>query len=161
MVKYRRRVNVRPSLHVCRLTRQLHPTIPSTIEPSSMAPNPNPPVILQPPPSAPDTSTRATSPNPPSTTRTGIVVFSGGSAANSLVDVFERVREANKTSLSYVIPISDNGGSTSEIIRVFGGPGMTLPSMRTRNRQNSTHLTRHAHRHRRCALTTREADPGQ
>ncbi|KID79662.1 uncharacterized protein G6M90_00g017300 [Metarhizium brunneum] len=89
-----------------------------------MAPNPNPPVILQPPPSAPDTSTRATSPNPPSTTRTGIVVFSGGSAANSLVDVFERVREANKTSLSYVIPISDNGGSTSEIIRVFGGPGI-------------------------------------
>ncbi|KAG6013985.1 hypothetical protein E4U41_004935, partial [Claviceps citrina] len=56
--------------------------------------------------------------------RTGIVVFSGGSAANSLVDVFERVREANNTTLSYVIPISDNGGSTSEIIRVFGGPGI-------------------------------------
>lgn len=58
-----------------------------------------------------------------SASRTGIVVFSGGSAANNLVDVFERVREANRTTLSYVIPISDNGGSTSEIIRVFGGPG--------------------------------------
>ncbi|KAG5913358.1 hypothetical protein E4U42_001245 [Claviceps africana] len=54
----------------------------------------------------------------------GIVVFSGGSAANSLVDVFERLRDANETTLSYVIPISDNGGSTSEIIRVFGGPGI-------------------------------------
>lgn len=63
---------------------------------------------------------RAVSPGP---TRTGIVVFSGGSAANNLVDVFESVRAANGT-LSYVIPISDNGGSTSEIIRVFGGPGM-------------------------------------
>ncbi|UNI13854.1 hypothetical protein JDV02_000552 [Purpureocillium takamizusanense] len=65
---------------------------------------------------------RAISPNPEA--RGGIVVFSGGSAANSLVDVFERVREANRATLSYVIPISDNGGSTSEIIRVFGGPGI-------------------------------------
>ncbi|OAQ96720.1 hypothetical protein LLEC1_07851 [Akanthomyces lecanii] len=63
---------------------------------------------------------RAVSPGP---TRAGIVVFSGGSAANNLVDVFESVRAADGT-LSYVIPISDNGGSTSEIIRVFGGPGI-------------------------------------
>lgn len=55
--------------------------------------------------------------------RDNLVVFSGGSAANNLVDVFERVRESSKSALSYVIPISDNGGSTSEIIRVFGGPG--------------------------------------
>ena len=55
--------------------------------------------------------------------RGGIVVFSGGSAANSLVDVFNDVRDANRTSLSYIIPISDNGGSSSELIRVFGGPG--------------------------------------
>ncbi len=53
-----------------------------------------------------------------------LVVFSGGSAANSLVDVFNEVMENNKCSLSYVIPISDNGGSSSEIIRVFGGPGI-------------------------------------
>ena len=70
---------------------------------------------------APASPRRAVSPNPGS--RSGIVIFSGGSAANNLVDVFERVREANRSSLSYVIPISDNGGSTSEIIRVFGGPG--------------------------------------
>jgi 2-phospho-L-lactate transferase/gluconeogenesis factor (CofD/UPF0052 family) len=65
---------------------------------------------------------RPLSPNPSS--HGGIVVFSGGSAANNLVDVFEHVRQANQCTLSYVIPISDNGGSTSEIIRVFGGPGI-------------------------------------
>jgi hypothetical protein len=53
----------------------------------------------------------------------GIVVFSGGSAANELVDVFNTVREDKKCPLSYIIPISDNGGSSSELIRVFGGPG--------------------------------------
>ncbi|EOA87465.1 uncharacterized protein SETTUDRAFT_87972 [Exserohilum turcica Et28A] len=54
----------------------------------------------------------------------GIVVFSGGSAANNLVDVFKTLREDKKCPLSYVIPISDNGGSSSELIRVFGGPGI-------------------------------------
>ncbi|KAF9700036.1 hypothetical protein EKO04_001852 [Ascochyta lentis] len=54
----------------------------------------------------------------------GIVVFSGGSAANNLVDVFKTVREDKRCPLSYVIPISDNGGSSSELIRVFGGPGI-------------------------------------
>lgn len=53
-----------------------------------------------------------------------ILVFSGGSAANSLVDVFNEVIEKNSCCLSYVIPISDNGGSSSELIRVFGGPGI-------------------------------------
>lgn len=54
----------------------------------------------------------------------GIAVFSGGSAANNLVDVFETVRESKNCPLSYIIPISDNGGSSSELIRVFGGPGI-------------------------------------
>ncbi|KAF2734118.1 UPF0052-domain-containing protein [Polyplosphaeria fusca] len=58
------------------------------------------------------------------TKRKGIVVFSGGSAANNLVDVFSTVREDKRCPLSYVIPISDNGGSSSELIRVFGGPGI-------------------------------------
>ena len=53
-----------------------------------------------------------------------VVVFSGGSAANSLVDVFNEVIERNNCTLTYVIPISDNGGSSSELIRVFGGPGI-------------------------------------
>ncbi|KAF7593336.1 hypothetical protein BBP40_011626 [Aspergillus hancockii] len=54
----------------------------------------------------------------------GIVVFSGGSAANNLVDVFNSVCESKKCPLSYIIPISDNGGSSSELIRIFGGPGI-------------------------------------
>ena len=68
----------------------------------------------------------------------GIVVFSGGSAANNLVDVFKVVRENKKCPLSYVIPISDNGGSTSELIRVFGGPGMNLYQFQQLN--ESTYL---------------------
>ncbi|PQE33612.1 hypothetical protein CJF32_00008607 [Rutstroemia sp. NJR-2017a WRK4] len=56
--------------------------------------------------------------------RRHIVVISGGSAANSLVDVFGKVAEDRGCFLSYVIPISDNGGSSSELIRVFGGPGI-------------------------------------
>ncbi|KAI1079245.1 UPF0052-domain-containing protein [Whalleya microplaca] len=54
----------------------------------------------------------------------GIVVFGGGTATNSLVDVLESLRESRRCSLSYIIPISDNGGSSSELIRVFGGPGI-------------------------------------
>ncbi|MCJ1317788.1 hypothetical protein MMC15_003115 [Xylographa vitiligo] len=59
-----------------------------------------------------------------SSTPHGIVVFSGGTAANSLVDVFSDIVKTRNCPLSYVIPISDNGGSSSELIRVFGGPGI-------------------------------------
>ena len=52
----------------------------------------------------------------------GIVVFSGGTAANSLVDVFNKIIAKRRCPLQYIIPISDNGGSSSELIRVFGGP---------------------------------------
>jgi hypothetical protein len=81
------------------------------------------PASLQPPNAGATLTPSPRRPLSPVPGRDGIVVFSGGSAANNLVDVFESVRKANRTSLSYVIPISDNGGSTSEIIRVFGGPG--------------------------------------
>lgn len=53
-----------------------------------------------------------------------LAVFSGGSAANNVVDVFNQVIDNNACSLTYIIPISDNGGSSSELIRVFGGPGI-------------------------------------
>ncbi|KAJ5974688.1 hypothetical protein N7481_011898 [Penicillium waksmanii] len=48
----------------------------------------------------------------------------GGSAANNLVDVFDALRQSKECPLSYIIPISDNGGSSSELIRIFGGPGI-------------------------------------
>ncbi|ORY59642.1 uncharacterized protein BCR38DRAFT_445099 [Pseudomassariella vexata] len=54
----------------------------------------------------------------------GIVIFGGGTATNSLVDIFNELRESRNCSLSYIIPISDNGGSSSELIRVLGGPGI-------------------------------------
>ncbi|KAJ5671284.1 hypothetical protein N7507_000411 [Penicillium longicatenatum] len=54
----------------------------------------------------------------------GIAVISGGSAANNLVDVFDAIRASKSCPLSYIIPISDNGGSSSELIRIFGGPGI-------------------------------------
>jgi 2-phospho-L-lactate transferase/gluconeogenesis factor (CofD/UPF0052 family) len=58
------------------------------------------------------------------TANRGIVVISGGSAANNLVEVFDALRESKNCLLSYIIPISDNGGSSSELIRIFGGPGI-------------------------------------
>ena len=61
--------------------------------------------------------------------RNGIAVFSGGTAANNLVDVFESVRDANQSTLAYIIPVSDNGGSSSELIRVFGGPGKPISQL--------------------------------
>ncbi|KAK5663050.1 hypothetical protein OQA88_6466 [Cercophora sp. LCS_1] len=54
----------------------------------------------------------------------GITVFSGGTAANSLVDVFKRIAKRKRAQLTYVIPISDNGGSSSELIRFIGGPSV-------------------------------------
>lgn len=59
-----------------------------------------------------------------STGNRGIAVISGGSAANNLVDVFDALRQSKECPLSYIIPISDNGGSSSELIRIFGGPGI-------------------------------------
>ncbi|KAH6840751.1 hypothetical protein B0I37DRAFT_357606 [Chaetomium sp. MPI-CAGE-AT-0009] len=56
--------------------------------------------------------------------RLGITVFSGGTAANSLVDVFNKIVEKRRCQLNYVIPISDNGGSSSELIRFVGGPSV-------------------------------------
>lgn len=76
---------------------------------------------------------RLPSPNPGSRPK-GIVVFSGGSAANNLVDIFTNISDNNACPLSYVIPISDNGGSSSELIRVFGGPGMSVVVLRCQDK---------------------------
>lgn len=54
----------------------------------------------------------------------GIVVFSGGSAANSLVDGFNDLAKSRNCLLSYAVAISDNGGSSSEINRFVGGPSV-------------------------------------
>lgn len=49
-----------------------------------------------------------------------ITIISGGTASNSLVSIFSSL----SPNISYILPISDNGGSTSELIRVVGGPAI-------------------------------------
>ncbi|GAA5807278.1 hypothetical protein MFLAVUS_000635 [Mucor flavus] len=49
------------------------------------------------------------------------VVFSGGSACNHILDGFHKTAAHD---VSYILGISDNGGSTSELLRVLGGPSV-------------------------------------
>lgn len=49
-----------------------------------------------------------------------ITIISGGTATNELVPLFLSL--SNK--VCYILPISDNGGSTSELIRFIGGPAI-------------------------------------
>lgn len=84
---------------------------PQSLNPPASTPRP-----LTPPPASPYP------PTPRHPERGGIAVFSGGTAANFLVDVFDKITSKKKRPLRYIIPISDNGGSSSELIRVFGGP---------------------------------------
>lgn len=53
-----------------------------------------------------------------------LVVFSGGTATNNLTPCFSELSIAKGCELSFILPISDNGGSTSEILRVLGGPAI-------------------------------------
>ncbi|KAI9274254.1 hypothetical protein BY458DRAFT_507720 [Sporodiniella umbellata] len=48
------------------------------------------------------------------------VVFSGGSACNFITNTFQSITP----SVCYVLGVSDNGGSTSELLRVLGGPSI-------------------------------------
>ncbi|KAI8391456.1 uncharacterized protein BYT42DRAFT_490361 [Radiomyces spectabilis] len=52
---------------------------------------------------------------------TSFVVISGGSACNYVARAFH---ENSKNNVCYVLGIADNGGSTSEILRVLGGPSI-------------------------------------
>lgn len=59
------------------------------------------------------------------------LVISGGTGGNSICSAF-----GNAT---YVLPVSDDGGSSSEIIRVIGGP--SVGKRRIRYRRNILFLT--------------------
>lgn len=48
------------------------------------------------------------------------IVFSGGSACNFITSTFQSITP----SVCYVLGVSDNGGSTSELLRVLGGPSI-------------------------------------
>ncbi|OAD71102.1 hypothetical protein PHYBLDRAFT_134721, partial [Phycomyces blakesleeanus NRRL 1555(-)] len=49
------------------------------------------------------------------------VVFSGGSACNNIAQAFHQISNNN---VCYILGVSDNGGSTSELLRVLGGPSI-------------------------------------
>ncbi|XP_050107250.1 uncharacterized protein YNL011C [Malus sylvestris] len=55
------------------------------------------------------------SPPPPS-----LLVFSGGTAFNGVVEELKGFT----TRVAHVLPVSDDGGSTAEIVRVLGGPAV-------------------------------------
>lgn len=50
-----------------------------------------------------------------------LVVFSGGSGFNSAA---EEMNKKLTTRVTHVLPVSDDGGSTAEIVRVLGGPAV-------------------------------------
>jgi 2-phospho-L-lactate transferase/gluconeogenesis factor (CofD/UPF0052 family) len=50
-----------------------------------------------------------------------LVFFSGGTAANSFCITLKKY---SNVDITYILPVSDDGGSTSEIVRVIGGPGI-------------------------------------
>jgi 2-phospho-L-lactate transferase/gluconeogenesis factor (CofD/UPF0052 family) len=47
------------------------------------------------------------------------VVISGGTATNQIIDAF--IPQNKQDSVTFILPVSDNGGSSSEILRVLGG----------------------------------------
>ncbi|KAM7255308.1 hypothetical protein ACFE04_020549 [Oxalis oulophora] len=49
-----------------------------------------------------------------------LLVFSGGTAFNGIVEELKKLT----TRVSHVLPVSDDGGSTAEIVRVLGGPAV-------------------------------------
>ncbi|KAJ3076282.1 hypothetical protein HDU98_004581 [Podochytrium sp. JEL0797] len=49
-----------------------------------------------------------------------MLIFSGGSAVSSFVPMLQKITD----NVCYVMPVSDDGGSTFEIVKVMGGPGI-------------------------------------
>lgn len=67
-----------------------------------------------------DVSTRVATAGHGKDTEPSLVVFSGGTAFNSVASDVKKLT----TKVSYVLPVSDDGGSTAEIVRVLGGPAV-------------------------------------
>ncbi|CAN0853388.1 Uncharacterized protein YNL011C [Linum grandiflorum] len=62
-------------------------------------------------------SSSVSSPRP---TQPSLLVFSGGTAFNGVVEELKKLT----TRVAHVLPVSDDGGSTAEIVRVLGGPAV-------------------------------------
>ncbi|KAL7142617.1 hypothetical protein ABFS83_08G135500 [Erythranthe nasuta] len=61
-------------------------------------------------------TTNSVSPQP----QPSLLVFSGGTAFNGVVEELKQLT----TRVAHVLPVSDDGGSTAEIVRVLGGPAV-------------------------------------
>ncbi|XP_024199584.1 uncharacterized protein YNL011C isoform X1 [Rosa chinensis] len=59
-------------------------------------------------------------PNPTPAAQPSLLVFSGGTAFNGVVEDLKTFT----TRVAHVLPVSDDGGSTAEIVRVLGGPAV-------------------------------------
>ncbi|KAI8525679.1 hypothetical protein RHMOL_Rhmol13G0248400 [Rhododendron molle] len=59
----------------------------------------------------------SSNPNP---SQPSLLVFSGGTAFNGVVEELKKLT----TRVAHVLPVSDDGGSTAEIVRVLGGPAV-------------------------------------
>jgi hypothetical protein len=73
------------------------------------------------------------------------VVISGGSGGNSICTAFDNA--------CFVLPVSDDGGSSSEIIRVLGGPSIGGWRASSSTRNILMHISR------RRSLKARQIDP--
>ncbi|CAL5346167.1 unnamed protein product [Camellia sinensis] len=56
----------------------------------------------------------------PNPTQPSLLVFSGGTAFNGVVEELKKLT----TRVAHILPVSDDGGSTAEIVRVLGGPAV-------------------------------------
>ncbi|QDZ23212.1 2-phospho-L-lactate transferase [Chloropicon primus] len=56
--------------------------------------------------------------------REDYLVFSGGTALNSCARHLRPPSLSSARSVTHVLPVSDDGGSTAEIVRVLGGPAV-------------------------------------
>ncbi|KAJ4827929.1 hypothetical protein Tsubulata_032089 [Turnera subulata] len=59
-------------------------------------------------------------PAAPRPAQPSLLVFSGGTAFNGVVEDLKQLT----TRVAHVLPVSDDGGSTAEIVRVLGGPAV-------------------------------------
>ena len=72
-------------------------------------------------PSSSDVGSSTPSPSPAKRAAPSLVAFTGGTAFNGVVD--ELTSELT-SRVMHAIPVSDDGGSTAEIVRVLGGPAV-------------------------------------
>ncbi|XP_010052209.3 uncharacterized protein YNL011C isoform X2 [Eucalyptus grandis] len=111
-----------PSLCNRKLLLLHHHHLPTTAHfaPSSPPSSPSPSRPLAVSMASPSPPSHPTSGPEPDPTRPSLLVFSGGTAFNGVVEELKRLT----TRVAHVLPVSDDGGSTAEIVRVLGGPAV-------------------------------------